>query len=190
MLPFIYDCQRNVSAQRKQYEVISVNLSQKLVVTCKSRLKQLQNDVASLAENEERLFETQRQQMIQTLENNVELGIKQLELQAEHINSLALQLEAEMLSFQQLASEINPAFRQLMYLKNRSSKQSQLSCHPPISIWQIHCSTIPIVSKQRGVFIFVEKKVDLFPRNYQLRAELAQKRREKFENWLLQQRRF
>jgi hypothetical protein len=190
MLEFICDCQRNVNVKSEQNEVISVNLSQKLIVPFQTRLKQLQNDIASLAEHEERLSEIQNQQLIQILQKKVELGIEQLDLQAEHINSLALQLEVEMLNFQKIVAAINPALRQLRYLNNKSRKQPILSWTPPLSIWQIHSSIVPIVVKQRGVFILAAKTVDFFQKDCQRRAELAQRRRQKFENWLLQQRRF
>jgi hypothetical protein len=190
MLEFTCDCQSNVNVQSEQDEVISVNLSQKLIVPCQTKLKQLQNDVASLAEHEERLSEIQNQQLIQILQNNIELGIKQLDLQAERINSLALKLEAEMLNFEKLVTEINPALRQLRDLNKKSRKQRILSWTSPLSIWQIHSSIVPIVIKQRGVFILATKTVDFFQKDCQRRAELAQRRRQKFENWLLQQRRF
>ncbi|MEG4633287.1 hypothetical protein QUB56_27525 [Microcoleus sp. AR_TQ3_B6] len=160
-------------------------------------LAQLQNDVAALAQQQEKLAELQKEQVRQSLKSEITQGIQQLTSLAERINDLGNQLEAEMLQFKKIASETNKAYCAIQEppnLKVRGREQPILHGWRPLSIWQVHQSIVPTVVKQRAVFVLTAKIVDLFQsdreRDVQRLAESAQRRRKALENWLAERRQF
>ena len=137
-------------------------------------LAQLQDDVAALAKQQEKLAEIEKQQLRHTLKGEIAQGIHKLTFIAERINALGNQLEAERLKFKKIASENNKAYcaiQQPPNLKFMGMGQPILHAWRPVCIWQSHHSSVPAVVKQRAVFVFTAKIVDLFQsereRNFQ-----------------------
>jgi len=160
-------------------------------------LTQLQDDVAALVKQQEKLAELQKEQLRQSLKSEIAQGIQQLTSLAERINTLGNQLEAEMLQFKKIATETNKAYCAIQEppkLKVMARKQPILYGWRPLCIWQVHQSIVPTVVKQRAVFILTAKMVDLFQsereRDVQRLAEAAQRRRKALENWLAERRQF
>lgn len=160
-------------------------------------LAQLQDDVAALAKQQEKLAELQKEQLRQSLKSEIAQGIQQLTSLADRINALGNQLEAEMLKFKKIASETNKAYCAIQEppnLKVIAREQPILHGWKPLCIWQVHQSIVPTVVKQREVFFLTAKIVDLFQsereRDVQRLAEAAQRRRKALENWLTERRQF
>lgn len=165
------------------------------VVDREAVLAQLQDDVAALVLREEKLAELQKQEVRQTLKGKVAQGIQQLNSLADIINTLATQLETEMLKFKQTAIETNCAYRAIQQppdLKAMGMEQPNFHRWRPLSIWQVNYSSVPTVVKERGRFVLTARIVDLFQaereKDAQRRAEAAQHSRKTFERWLSERR--
>jgi|SRR4028119_1754813 hypothetical protein len=81
-------------------------------------------------------------------------GLRRLESQAEQINQLSTELEAAMLEFKAIASEINPDWRAI-----QATQKSFTSA----DVCEYRTTGIPqVAAKQDGSFVLRSKSVDLF----------------------------
>lgn len=81
-------------------------------------------------------------------------GLRRLESQAQHINQLSGELEAAMLEFKEIASEINPDWRAIQATQKSSTSAD---------VCEYHTTVIPqVAAKQDGSFVLRSKSVDLF----------------------------
>jgi hypothetical protein len=162
-------------------------------ISLNTAIAQLQKEVEELEDYEKKLTKQKQRQERDILQVKVEKGVEELEAVSDRINTLAVQLEAEMLKFKEIAVEVNQGYH-LIQLHSDSEEieyhQSKLNSDFPINIWQIHYSAIPTVIKRGFQFILTAKNVDMFKAERQIdvqkRAEAAQKRRKALERWLIE----
>ena len=177
--------------------VKNCSISQPIVVNRDDTLTQLQSDVADLFKYQEKLSELKKQQIWETLKNEMAEGIQELASLADSINALSNQLEAKMLKFNKIAIETNKAYRAIQSppnLKATGIEQLRFQGWKPLSIWQVHHSAVPAVVKERIGFVLTVRTVDLSEADTegdaQRRAEAAEERRKAFEHWLAERRQF
>jgi DNA repair exonuclease SbcCD ATPase subunit len=155
---------------------------------------QLQTEVAKLEQNVNYLAEQKWQQEQEIIQCQVEQGVQQLEALAEHINTLANQLETQMLKFKEIALEVNRDYHLIQQpsdFKVMGWNESRPHYWKPLNIWEVHYSVIPAVVRRGSKFVLTAKIVNLFKAEWEVdtqrRAEAAQKRREALERWLVEQ---
>jgi hypothetical protein len=155
-------------------------------------LKNLQYDIAALAEYREMLTKLQKQRIRYNIQCEFEQGIQELSWLVECINTLSAQLETEIFKFKQIAVKTNKAYweiQQFSNLKFSDRENLKSNYRIPHSIWQIHRFAIPIIFKQNGVFILTTKTLDWFLQSQEINsddlAKESQKRRHNLETWLL-----
>lgn len=122
----------------------------------------------------------------QFLEQKLNQGIDNLQAQAEHINDLAAQLEAEITKFKEQAREVNQDYHAWQNYQIKSKDTSaQNSRTRPANIWEIRSSVIPTVVKQGNQFILTTKPVgEVAEDNPENRVKKAQQRQKALESWL------
>lgn len=121
-----------------------------------------------------------------SLEQKLNQGIDNLQAQAEHINQLAAQLEAEITKFKQRAREVNQDYHAWQNYQIKSKDTSaQISRTRPANIWEIRSSVIPTVVKQGNQFILTTKPVgEVAEDNPENRVKKATLRQKALESWL------
>ncbi len=122
----------------------------------------------------------------QSLEQKLNQGIHNLQTQAELINEMAAQLEAEITKFKEQAREVNKDYHAWQNNQHQSEDSySQIERRRPANIWEIRSSLIPRIVKQGNQFILTTKPVgevaEDHPENRVKRATLRQKA---LESWL------
>jgi DNA repair exonuclease SbcCD ATPase subunit len=122
----------------------------------------------------------------QALEKKLNQGIDNLQAQAELINELAAQLEAEITKFKEQAREVNQDYHAWQNNQHQSKDSySQLERRRPANIWEIRSSLIPRVVKQGNQFILTTKPVaEVAEDNPENRVKKAQQRQKALESWL------
>jgi hypothetical protein len=122
----------------------------------------------------------------QSLEQKLNQGIHNLQAQAELINELAAQLEAEITKFKEQAREVNQDYHAWQNNQHQSKDSySQLERRRPANIWEIRSSLIPRVVKQGNQFILTTKPVgEVAEDNPENRVKKAQQRQKALESWL------
>ncbi|MFH7026465.1 MAG: hypothetical protein ACHBN1_13915 [Heteroscytonema crispum UTEX LB 1556] len=177
--------------QQKSLNFPAKNGEKSSDISLNTAIAQLQREVEELEAYENKLAKQKQRQERDILQIQVEQGVQELEAVSHRINTLATQLEAEMLKFKEIAVEVNRGYH-LIQLHSESeeieSNESKVDSYFPINIWQVHYSEIPTVIKRGFQFILTAKKVDMFKAereiDVQKRAEAAQKRRKALERWL------
>jgi chromosome segregation ATPase len=121
-----------------------------------------------------------------SLEQKLNQGIDNLQAQAEHINDLAAQLEAEITKFKERAREVNQDYHAWQNYQIKSKDTSaQISRSIPANIWEIRSSVIPTVVKQGNQFILTTKPVgEVAEDNPENRVKKATLRQKALESWL------
>ena len=151
---------------------------------------ELQAEVAKLEKYQKELLEQKLLIEQQVLQDKVKHGVQELEALAEHINALAGQLEAEMLKFKEIAADVNRSYHEIQQPQPPKNKSEQNNFRP-LNIWEVHCSSVPVVIRRGAKFILTEKIINLFKAESQIdatkQAETAQKRRKALEHWLIRQ---
>ncbi len=147
-----------------------------------NNLIQLEHDINQLKISLERATVAHQQ----FLEQKLNQGIDNLQAQAEHINDLADQLEAEITKFKEQAREVNQDYHAWQNYRIKSKDSSpQNSRSRPANIWEIRSSVIPTVVKQGNQFILTTKPVgEVAEDNPENRVKKATLRQKALESWL------
>lgn len=115
------------------------------------------------------------QSSIQKLQQRTRAGWKQLECQAMHINQLSKDLEAALLDFKAIASQVNADWKTLQQIQH-SSRQAIIH-----NICEYQMTQLPLVKyKPSGSFLLTSRAVDLFKaeREAILLAQVLRRRRQ------------
>lgn len=158
-------------------------------------LTQLQLHVAELVEFRNYLQDLQQLQKQEELYHQVAEGMQKLVDQGVRINTLATQLELEILQFKEIALEVNQpyqAIQQPLELKTPGNDELRRFRWRPLNIWEVHYSKVPTVVRHKTGFVLTAKTIDLFNAEgeleFQKQIKAAQRRREAFESWLVQKK--
>lgn len=158
----------------------------------KVTLTQLQSDVA---ECEKYLEEQQKLQKKEALQHRLAKETQQLAALGDRINALATQLEAEMLSFKEIAQEANQTYHAIQQSpdwKAIEKEKSKLSRWRPCDMLEVDCPVVPTVVRRGSRFILRAKTVEfLVDREDDVvtgDTKSALQRREALERWLVEKR--
>lgn len=169
-------------------------LTQFELVFFDTAIAQLELEVAALEKYGQEILAQKQQQQQEIFQDKVTQGIQKLDILAHKINTLAMQIEAEMLIFKEVAVEVNCCSHILQQLSNSQGmewNESTLRHSRPLNIWEVHNSSIPIVLKRGTKFLLTAKIVNLFQAEQTVdsntKARAAQKRRNALEAWLAKQ---
>ncbi|MGB7443294.1 MAG: hypothetical protein WA919_19680 [Coleofasciculaceae cyanobacterium] len=161
----------------------------------KTSINQLQREVNKLEYHCQCLINHKQLQKQHTLHNQVKHGVQQLETQAEQINTLATQLEVEMVKFRETAVKVNQSYRRLQSaqtFKAKDDDELKLYNQSPLNIWEIHNCALPLIVRYGVKFILTTRNVNLFKTreepDHQRQTKTLQERRKKLEIWLTEQR--
>ncbi|WP_427158661.1 hypothetical protein ACQFX9_22565 [Aliinostoc sp. HNIBRCY26] len=152
-------------------------------------IAQLESEVAKLEKYGQELLARKQQQGQEILQETVNEGITNLEIIADKINHLAVELENQLSNFKEIAVEINRSYHLLQESYHIKPREQKATKPPrPANIWEVHNSAIPVVVKQGKKFILTTKTVNLFQAeesvDVKAQARTAQKRRKSLEAWL------
>ncbi len=125
---------------------------------------ELEMDVNKLDEYWQSLAENKRKQEQHILIEKIEAGVQELTILADKINNSANEIKTLMLSFKEIAVEVNRNYHLIQQTFNFSLMKLDQSKRRlrPLNIWDIHSSTIPTVVRHGAKFILTKKIVDLF----------------------------
>lgn len=158
----------------------------------KVTLTQLQSDVA---ECEKYVEEQRKLQEKEALQHRLAEEIQQLATLGDRINALATQLEAEMLSFKEIAQEANQTYHAIQQppdWKAIARGKSKLSRWKPCDMLEVDSPVVPTVVRRGSRFILRAKTVEsLVDREDDVvtgEAKSALQRREALERWLVEKR--
>ena len=149
----------------------------------------IENNMAQLEQEIDILGKTITQateQKLSFLNGQFNQGMDKLEEQAEHINGLAAQLEAEILKFQEMAKQVNRDYHAIQYPRPRSHPTLPESDRTrPANIWAIRSCAIPMVIKQGNQLILTTKQVlEVSEDSAENRVKKAQQRQKALASWL------
>jgi hypothetical protein len=153
-----------------------------LPLTILAKLTALLNDIAK---EENILFQVQKHHQ-EALQYSIHSGMQQLDTQANCINVIATQLEAEIIRFTEMAARVNQAYHQLQQQKDcLNRKNNFLSYRYRITnVWEVHYSKIPQLVKSGWRYILTEKQIDSSSL-IQPHAREAQAKRKYLEGFLV-----
>jgi hypothetical protein len=177
------ECDRRLEEQNES-EIGNSELADSNKSSLIHHLSQLKHDIQELELSLGKTIEAQPD----SLQQRVNKGIEQLQLQSQHINDMAAQLEAELIEFKQLANQVNQDYHAIQS-PNRS-ENSQSSSAPvdrtrPANIWEIRAAAIPNILKQGDRFILTTKQVlEVAEDNAENRVKKAQERQKALASWL------
>ncbi|WP_334886443.1 hypothetical protein [Nostoc sp.] len=157
-------------------------------------LTELQTEVVELYNYCQQLTEEKRKQEQELLKIQVEEGVQKLSVLTGHINTLAAELEAEVLKFKEVAVEVNCSYHAVQKPPNFTAMGCDKSrVHwRPSNIWQVDYLAIPTVIKLGSKFVLIAKVIDMFKNetniDVQRKVKKATQSREAFLKWLTKQR--
>jgi len=156
-----------------------------LPLTILAKLAALLNDVAK----EENILSQVQEHHQEALQYSIHSGMRQLDTQANCINAIASQLEAEILRFTEMAARVNQAYHQLQQQKDCINRKDNYLTYRDriINIWEVHYSKIPQLVKSGWRYILTEKQINStsISQNY---AKEAQAKRKYLEDFLVSRR--
>ncbi|WP_017714995.1 hypothetical protein [Kamptonema formosum] len=166
-------------------EFPSLNGRKEQAVPTDAALTALQEDVVKLEQSVAQL----KQQKQQALKQRVSEGMQYLGAQADRINALADQLEAEILKFQEMAEQVNRdlCHRETAESQLISGSESQQYTGKPAPLCEVSDCAVPAVVRNGFKFVLAARKVEKFgvtEEDAAQRAAKAQQRREALERWL------
>ena len=128
-----------------------------------AKLAALLNDVAK----EENFLSQFQEHHQEALQYSIHSGMRQLEAQANCVNAIATQLEAEILRFTEIAEQVNQTYHQWQQQKDCLNREdnSQNYRYRFVNIWEVHYSKVPQLFKSGLRYILTDKIIDLFGRN-------------------------
>ncbi|MDZ8066272.1 MAG: hypothetical protein RMY64_11635 [Nostoc sp. DedQUE08] len=158
-------------------------------------LTELQTEVEELHNYCQELTEENRKQEQEFLNKKLEEGTKKLSALTGHINTLAAELETEILKFKEVAVEVNCSYHAIQQLPNftvMGCDKSRFHWRPS-NIWQVDYLAIPTVIRLGCKFVLTTKFIDMFKNepeiDVQQKVKKAIKSREAFLEWFTKQRR-
>ncbi|MHC5939462.1 hypothetical protein [Nostoc sp.] len=156
-------------------------------------LTELQTEVVKLHNYCQQLTEEKRKKEQENLKNQVEEGVKKLSVLTRRINTLAAELEAEIIKFKEVAIEVNCSYHAVQ----QPPKFTEMGCDKsrvrwrPSNIWQVDSLTIPTVIRLESKFVLTAKIIDMFKNepkiDVQQKVKKATESREAFLKWLTKQ---
>lgn len=153
----------------------------------------IENNIALLEQEIDRLGRTVNratEKAPNLLNGQFDRGMDNLQAQAEHINGLSAQLEAEILKFKKMAKKVNRDYHAIQDTSpeaklNSPQNYPQSDRTRPANIWAIRSCAIPIVIKQGNRLILTTKQVlQVAEDSAEQRVKKAQQRRTALECWL------
>ncbi|RUS95005.1 hypothetical protein DSM106972_091650 [Dulcicalothrix desertica PCC 7102] len=109
--------------------------------------------------------ESTRQEELEKLRCKLEVGVQELTVIANKINSLANEIKNLLFTFKEIAVEVNRNYHllqqhlNLKVAKLNKSKRRLI----PLNIWDVHDLSIPNVVRRGTKFILTKQIVNLFP---------------------------
>lgn len=157
-------------------------------------LDRLQMEITFLSDRKKHLDELRKRQFEEILVQELTEQVEELEAMSHVINSLSTQLEIELIRFKGIAVQANKLYQAMQYRSmdqvtdQPEGDQTEKCRRSPRSIWQIHHSGVPQITRQQDGFVVTQKLIDLFTEEEktesQRRAEHAEKRGKRFLDWL------
>lgn len=124
-----------------------------------SAINQLRDDLNSL---EMHLMQLKRQkQQEKSLKFRAEQEMHKLEEQSARINLLGYWLEMEILKFSRAVRQVEQSRGAVQQITEKQDKLIASHQYQALSIWDIHCSTMPILVKQQSRFLLTCRSMDL-----------------------------
>lgn len=180
-----FGSQRQLSGVGQPSEFSSLNGRKEEVVPADAALTALLEDASELEKSIAQL----KQQKREAKKRRVKEGMQHLEEQAERINALGEQLEAEMLKFQEMAEQVNGDLCAKDTAESQAMSYPALKRHTakPAPICEVSDFAVPTVVRSGFKFVLTARKVEklgVTEEDAAQRAAKAQQRREAFERWL------
>ncbi|MEQ9626293.1 hypothetical protein [Coleofasciculus chthonoplastes] len=149
-----------------------------LPLTILAKLVDLLNDIAK----EENILSQLQERHQEALEYSIHSGMRQLETQANCINAIAAQLEAEILRFTEIAARVNQAYHQLQQQKDCLNRENICLNYRDriINICEVNCSKLPQIVKSGWRYVLTEKEIDSISQNHAIKAQIKRKYLENF----------
>jgi phage FluMu protein Com len=184
------DLHEDISHEKRK--MLSCHVDEKIHYSA-SALTQLQEELAELYKRCQHLAEQKLNQEHNTVKSKVQQGVQLLEVMAQNINALVAEIEAEILTFKEIAIEVNRCYHLLQQpsgIKQESFEQPKKHHCKTLNIWEVHAPSVPTVVRRGAKFIVTSRKINMFntkdENDTQIRAEIAQERRQNLEKWLIE----